>query len=332
MIVGVRLHSFAPADGEAVVPSHGVLGVGREAPGVLARVLRPLGRLAAVDVALAHRGGVPREVVGRLRCPGAALDRGLGVIRKNYESSLKKGKLTQAKLDERMGLITPTLSYDAFRDVDLAIEAASAGRGVANLGPVLAWALVFASPKEGWGITNLEAAACATPVVASNSPGIRESVRDGETGYLVPHGDEHQRPRAPLLDHHAGRALRADERRNRRSRQRAQRAQRLAHSQHALGDVDLVAVKVARQALEVAQDLEPGAPQPARFASLRESSPGHAARSDEGRRQIVALGHREAQPLEHWSERVQHHHAGRAARPAVPGARAAAGRAGRRRA
>lgn len=53
-----------------------------------------------------------------------------------------------------------------------------------------AWALVFASPKEGWGITNLEAAACGTPVVASDSPGIRESVRDGETGYLVPHGSE----------------------------------------------------------------------------------------------------------------------------------------------
>ncbi len=52
-----------------------------------------------------------------------------------------------------------------------------------------AWALVFASPKEGWGITNLEAAACATPVVASNSPGIRETVRDGTTGFLVPHGD-----------------------------------------------------------------------------------------------------------------------------------------------
>jgi glycosyltransferase involved in cell wall biosynthesis len=52
-----------------------------------------------------------------------------------------------------------------------------------------AWSLVFASPKEGWGITNLEAAACGTPVVASNSPGIRESVRDGETGYLVKHGD-----------------------------------------------------------------------------------------------------------------------------------------------
>jgi glycosyltransferase involved in cell wall biosynthesis len=52
-----------------------------------------------------------------------------------------------------------------------------------------AWALVFASPKEGWGITNLEAAACGTPVIASDSPGLRESVRDGQTGFLVPHGD-----------------------------------------------------------------------------------------------------------------------------------------------
>ena len=52
-----------------------------------------------------------------------------------------------------------------------------------------AWGLVFASPKEGWGITNLEAAACGTPVVASDSPGIRESVRHGETGFLVPHGE-----------------------------------------------------------------------------------------------------------------------------------------------
>lgn len=52
-----------------------------------------------------------------------------------------------------------------------------------------AWALVFASPKEGWGMTNLEASACATPVIASDSPGLRESVVDGETGLLVPHGD-----------------------------------------------------------------------------------------------------------------------------------------------
>ena len=52
-----------------------------------------------------------------------------------------------------------------------------------------AWALAFASPKEGWGMTNLEAAACATPVIASDSPGLRESVVDGQTGLLVQHGD-----------------------------------------------------------------------------------------------------------------------------------------------
>jgi glycosyltransferase involved in cell wall biosynthesis len=52
-----------------------------------------------------------------------------------------------------------------------------------------AWALVFTSPKEGWGITNLEAAACGTAVIASDSPGIRESVRNEETGFLVRHGD-----------------------------------------------------------------------------------------------------------------------------------------------
>lgn len=52
-----------------------------------------------------------------------------------------------------------------------------------------AWALVFTSPKEGWGITNLEAAAAGTPVIASDSPGLRDSVRHEETGFLVPHGD-----------------------------------------------------------------------------------------------------------------------------------------------
>lgn len=52
-----------------------------------------------------------------------------------------------------------------------------------------AWASVFASPKEGWGLTNLETAACGTPVIASDSPGLRESIVDGVTGVLVPHGD-----------------------------------------------------------------------------------------------------------------------------------------------
>ena len=52
-----------------------------------------------------------------------------------------------------------------------------------------AWAVVFPSPKEGWGLSNVEAAACGTPALASDSPGLRESVRHGETGFLVPHGD-----------------------------------------------------------------------------------------------------------------------------------------------
>ena len=52
-----------------------------------------------------------------------------------------------------------------------------------------AWATVLLSPKEGWGITNVEAAACGTPAVASDSPGLRESVRHEQTGILVPHGD-----------------------------------------------------------------------------------------------------------------------------------------------
>jgi glycosyltransferase involved in cell wall biosynthesis len=52
-----------------------------------------------------------------------------------------------------------------------------------------AWVHVLTSSKEGWGISNLEAAACGTPTVASDAPGLRESVVDGVTGRLVPHGD-----------------------------------------------------------------------------------------------------------------------------------------------
>ena len=52
-----------------------------------------------------------------------------------------------------------------------------------------AWAAVFPSEKEGWGLTVIEANACGTPVIASDSDGLRDSVRDGETGILVPHGD-----------------------------------------------------------------------------------------------------------------------------------------------
>jgi hypothetical protein len=65
---------------------------------------------------------------------------------------------------------------------------ASSGGAQARAVP-RSWVHVLTSPKEGWGISNMEAAACGTATVASDSPGLRDSVRDGETGYLVPHGD-----------------------------------------------------------------------------------------------------------------------------------------------
>jgi glycosyltransferase involved in cell wall biosynthesis len=52
-----------------------------------------------------------------------------------------------------------------------------------------AWAMIMTSPKEGWGLTCLEAQSCGTPVIASDSPGLREAVRADESGLLVPHGD-----------------------------------------------------------------------------------------------------------------------------------------------
>jgi glycosyltransferase involved in cell wall biosynthesis len=49
--------------------------------------------------------------------------------------------------------------------------------------------VVNPSSKEGWGVTVIEANACGTPVIASDVPGLRDAVVDGETGYLVPFGD-----------------------------------------------------------------------------------------------------------------------------------------------
>jgi glycosyltransferase involved in cell wall biosynthesis len=51
------------------------------------------------------------------------------------------------------------------------------------------WWKVATSVKEGWGLTVTEANACGTPVIASNVPGLRDAVREGETGILVPYGD-----------------------------------------------------------------------------------------------------------------------------------------------
>jgi 3-hydroxyacyl-CoA dehydrogenase len=57
----------------------------------------------------------------------AALDRGLANIHKNYATSVKRGRFTQQFVDERLKLIQPTLSYEAFANADLVIEAVFEG-------------------------------------------------------------------------------------------------------------------------------------------------------------------------------------------------------------
>jgi glycosyltransferase involved in cell wall biosynthesis len=52
-----------------------------------------------------------------------------------------------------------------------------------------AMAVVVPSPKEGWGLSAVEASACGTPVLASRSPGLVESIRHDMSGLHVPHGD-----------------------------------------------------------------------------------------------------------------------------------------------
>ncbi len=53
----------------------------------------------------------------------AALDRGIATIRKNYGNSVKKGRFSQAVMDQRMALITPVLTYDGFGEADIVVEA-----------------------------------------------------------------------------------------------------------------------------------------------------------------------------------------------------------------
>ena len=60
----------------------------------------------------------------------AALDRGLGVIRKNYENSAARGSITPGQVEQRMALITPALGLEALNAVDLVIEAVFEEMGV----------------------------------------------------------------------------------------------------------------------------------------------------------------------------------------------------------
>ena len=71
--------------------------------------------------------GIPVKI---LEMKQEALDRGVATIKKNYEAQVKKGKLKQPKYDERMALLSTTLSYDDLKDCDLIIEAVFEELGV----------------------------------------------------------------------------------------------------------------------------------------------------------------------------------------------------------
>lgn len=66
------------------------------------------------------QAGIPVTIVEMAK---EALDRGVGVIRKNYEASAAKGRFTPEKVEKMMGLLTPSLSMDDLADCDLVIEA-----------------------------------------------------------------------------------------------------------------------------------------------------------------------------------------------------------------
>ena len=64
--------------------------------------------------------GIPVTI---LEMKQEALDRGTGTMRKNYEATAKKGRMTADQVEQAMGLLTPTLEYDDVADCDLVIEA-----------------------------------------------------------------------------------------------------------------------------------------------------------------------------------------------------------------
>ncbi|WP_420473376.1 3-hydroxyacyl-CoA dehydrogenase NAD-binding domain-containing protein [Noviherbaspirillum sp. ST9] len=71
--------------------------------------------------------GIPVKI---LEMKPEALEKGLATIRKNYENTMKKGKLTQEKFEQRVGLITGTLSYEDIGQADIVVEAVFEDIGV----------------------------------------------------------------------------------------------------------------------------------------------------------------------------------------------------------
>lgn len=146
---GVDLEFFTPDPGTGRAPVPSFLYLGR------------LKRYKGVDLIL--------QALARLRAEGVEARLEIGG-RGEWEPRLRElaRELGVAEAVDFLGFVPEERKRELFRSC---------------------WANVFPSPKEGWGITNVEAAACGTPTLASDSPGLRESVVHERTGLLVPHGD-----------------------------------------------------------------------------------------------------------------------------------------------
>ena len=71
--------------------------------------------------------GIPVKI---LEMKQEALDKGVGIIEQNYQAQVKKGKLKEDKMAERMALLSTTLNYEDLKDADLVIEAVFEDMGV----------------------------------------------------------------------------------------------------------------------------------------------------------------------------------------------------------
>lgn len=102
-----------PKDTEVLpVKSVGVIGAGTMGGGIAMNFLN---------------AGIPVTIVEREQ---AALDRGVGVIRRNYEGSAAKGRMTAEQVEQRMALLTPSLELEALGQTDLIIEAVFEDMGI----------------------------------------------------------------------------------------------------------------------------------------------------------------------------------------------------------
>lgn len=111
------IHAFF---GERIVAK--IPGIGKDTP------ILPIRRAAVIGAGTMGGGitmvyanaGIP--VIVR-ETTQEALDRGMNTIRKNYANSVKRGRFTQAYMDERLALITPQLTWDNFENADIIVEA-----------------------------------------------------------------------------------------------------------------------------------------------------------------------------------------------------------------